>query len=82
MAVDTPATRDTLGDYPRARLVSPYASAPEWHEAFVEATVTPATPDAAAAAGRGASWVEATDQLLDAYAWVSARRPEPLSSRR
>ena len=62
VAVDTRATRDTLGAYPRARLVPLAASTARWRAALLAAADT--------ASGEGAepaSWADATDVLLEAY---------------
>lgn len=69
VAVDTRASRDTLADYPRARLVAPDASAEEWRSALrTAARTTNQVSD------HGLGRAEATDVLLDAYARVLARR--------
>lgn len=77
VAVDTRATRDALGDYPRARLVPGGASAQEWREAFASAAASASSPSS-----RPASWADATDVLLAAYERVlgSGGRPRSVAS--
>jgi glycosyltransferase involved in cell wall biosynthesis len=73
VAVDTRASRDTLADYPRARLVPQGASTTRWRAAFVDAAATPHHLGTAAGAAAVATWATSTDELLDAYARVSSR---------
>ncbi len=79
VAVDTPASRDALADYPRAVFL-PVDSPPEhWGQAFARAAAIPALCDLSATSWRPPlSWSQATDRLLLAYdrAEVTAgRRP-------
>lgn len=73
VAVDTRATRDTLGDHPRARLVAADASGGRWRAALAEAAATPSVPPT-----RPPSWSDATDVLLEAYAQVLTRSAAPV----
>jgi glycosyltransferase involved in cell wall biosynthesis len=75
-AVDTRATRDTLGDYPRARLVAQGAGAEDWRAALRSAAASDAgtTTDEVSSSDGVVSWADATGVLLAAYADVLARR--------
>ena len=74
VAVDTRATRDTLGDYPRARLVRPDATARDWRAALCSAATSHPSPTDPASAG-APSWADTTEVLLEAYTRVLGRGP-------
>lgn len=69
VAVDTRVARDTLADYPRARLVALDASTEEWRTALASAAGT-----AAVTTDGVLGWAEATDVLLESYGRVLAGR--------
>jgi glycosyltransferase involved in cell wall biosynthesis len=73
VAVDTLATRDTLGNYPRARLVPPDATAGQWRAALWSAATSDPTPEEVPRAGGPLSWAATTDVLLEAYTRVLTR---------
>jgi len=70
VAVDTRATRDTLADYARARLVAQDATVGQWHAALAAAAESDVVDPRAS---WPASWAEATDLLLEHYAQVLSR---------
>lgn len=68
VAVESPASLDTLGDYPRAVILAADSTAAEWRRAFARAIASPEMTHVEAARWRPPiSWDEATERLLEAY---------------
>lgn len=71
VAVESPASLDTLGDYPRAVIIAADSSPADWRRAFARAVASPTLTGVQAARWRPPiSWDEATDRLLDSYRTV------------
>ena len=68
VAVESPASLDTLGDYPRAVIIAADSTAAEWRRAFARAIASPEMTHVEAVRWRPPiSWDEATERLLEAY---------------
>lgn len=68
VAVDTPASRDTLADYPRVTFIAATSSAEQWRKALIATAATASlTADNPTRWQQPISWNKATSRLLDAY---------------